>query len=834
MTYAAFPLAYALSIVAGRATRLGGGEVALVWPAAAVAIIWLLAVWRSGTQQRAVHLSLLAAVTFGTTVATGASAPLSAWFVLVNIVLAVVTVAILAYRRDEVVLRDPVDLARLVAAVAAGSLCAAVLATVFLVTVMGAPGWETFGLFTARNGASALIGVSIWLRLLDVRWKRPRMSPAAVLEALTVGAVVGGAFVGIFWLNTAVPLAFLALLPATWVALRYSTTVSTAFLTVAAVWIIFATLTGKGALIVPGIQERALLAQAMVCSLTIIVLALALYRDSRARLIDDLEAARDGADRQSELLGAVLDGIHDSVVLVDPDGQVVLQNARATDSGLVSDVVSATDAVGGGAASARHVPHDVVISAEGSRVLELTTTPLPRQADFQVIAFRDVTEERRNAQALREARDLFAGVLHAASEQAIVGTDPAGRITVFNYGAERLTGWTQQEMVGRTVEDFRYFPEISARADELGIPVSFEVFVRNVTPETAEVREWTYVRRDGRRVDVSLAVSQMTDGNGDCVGYIGVATDITERKAAEQALADSEESFRLAFDTAPMGMVMFDIMAESAGRITRCNEAMAEFLGRPAAEVLGMTVTDLCAEQDGTGPIGLKHLLAPGIRQRLVAEVAFRRADGDTVWGSVSASVVTPDGPHPYGICLVKDITSRKGVEAELQYLASHDPLTGLANRALLMDRIEHALTEATRRGGGRVGLLFLDLDGFKEINDTWGHGRGDKVLEVVARRIERVIRPGDTAARLGGDEFAVLCPAVSDIGQLGCVAERLRTELHRPVRLADGQMYDRLSVSVGAAISQPGCTADALLHQADSRMYDAKRSGKDCIIGSD
>ena len=156
-------------------------------------------------------------------------------------------------------------------------------------------------------------------------------------------------------------------------------------------------------------------------------------------------------------------------------------------------------------------PRDVVVAAEDSRVIELTTAPLARQSLFQVMAFRDVTEERMNARALREARDLFAGVLQAASEQAIIGTDPLGRITVFNNGAERLLGWTEAEMLGRTPMDFHSYPEVCARAAELGIPVGFEVFVHNVTPETAEIREWTYVRRDGSHVTVSLAVSQMTE-----------------------------------------------------------------------------------------------------------------------------------------------------------------------------------------------------------------------------------------------------------------------------------------------------------------------------------
>ena len=832
----AFSVAYALSILVGRATRLGGGEVALVWPAAAVGIIWLLATHRSGPRERAIHIVTLGLVTFVMNVVTGAPVLLSGWFALVNVVSAVVTVWVLTYRRSEVVLRDPADLARLVAAVTIGVCCAAILATAFLAIVMDDEVWRTFALFVVRNGASALLGVSIWLRLRDLRWQRPRVSASSSFEALIVGIGVTAIFFWIFWLNTGVPMAFITLVAAAGIALRYSTTVSTVFVTAAGIWIIHTTLVNRGVFVVPEVETRALLAQAMVCSLTLIVLTLSLYRDSRARLISQLEVARDQADQDSELLGAVLDNIHDSVVLVDSGGEVVLQNARAAkDLGLVHDLVSAprgSTPDGSTGPPTRDALRDVVVDTESSRTIELTTAPLARQSPLHVMAFRDVTEERLNARALREARDLFAGVLQAASEQAIIGTDPTGRIAVFNHGAERLLGWTQSEMLGRTPLDYHLPAEMSARAAELGISVGFEVLAHNVTPLAAEVREWTYVRRDHTRASVSLAVSQMNDEDGRCKGYICVATDITERKSAEQALAESEERFRLAFDTAPMGMFMFDVTPNGSGRITRCNEAMASMLGGSTADVLGTAVTRLGEDQASPIGGGLRKLPMLQIGDSFDVEVAFLRSDGSTVWGALSASVVAPRGSSPYGICLVEDITARKRVEAELQHLALHDRLTGLANRALFMDRVEHAL--AAERDTDSVGMIFLDLDGFKAINDTFGHAQGDEVLNTVAQRIVASIPPRDTAARLGGDEFAVLCPQVADLTELKAVAERIRAEVHRPISLVVGGTYDQLSVSGGVATSRPGCTAERLLQRADTLMYHAKRSGKDCVALSE
>lgn len=828
--FVVFPVAYALAIVIGRATRLGG-EISLVWPAAAVSTIWLLAVQqRCGRRERAATVTLLAVVTLAVNLATGSAFPLTCWFVLVNVVLAVATVEILTYRQGAVHLRDPADLARLVAAVAIGNCCGAVLAAGWFVVVEGDPALRTFALFAVRNGASALLGVALWLRFTDITWSRPRVTIFGVLTSIVIGASVITVFGSAFWLTTGVPMAFLPLVPAMWVALRYSTTVSTVFLSLAGVSVIVATLLGRGAFIVPALQQRALLAQAMVVSLTVIVLTLALYRDSRARLIAELKSARDVADRDSQLLAAVLDSIHDSVIVTDSAGQVVLQNSRAGESGHVGDVVVASQT-----ASAISDRRDVVVEADGSRVIELTTAPLARQSPFTVAAFRDVTEERRRARELQEARDLFAGVLQAASEQAIVGADPTGRITVFNNGAERLTGWAATDMLGRNVGDLAMFPELPSRAAELDVAPGFDVFIRDVTPQRAAVREWTYIRRDGVHRIASLAVSEMADHEGHCIGYIGVGTDITERKEAEQALAESEERFRLAFDTAPMGMFMFDVSAEHFGRITRCNQAMADLLGLRADDLLQMTVSQLDGNEFLSETARLDRLLTLRVGQTFDAQTAFRRADGDTVWGLVSASVVAPRGSESYGICLVEDITALKRVEDELHYLASHDQLTGLANRALFMARIDKALADAEGAGSDGVGLIFLDLDGFKAVNDTWGHALGDEVLKVVGDRLTSSIEPHDTAARLGGDEFAVLCPRDADAASLRSAAERIRTEMRRPVRLGPGQMYDQLSVSAGVVISQPGSRSETLLQRADKLMYFAKRSGKDCVtMGSD
>ena len=171
----------------------------------------------------------------------------------------------------------------------------------------------------------------------------------------------------------------------------------------------------------------------------------------------------------------------------------------------------------------------------------------------------------------------------------------------------------------------------------------------------------------------------------------------------------------------------------------------------------------------------------------------------------------------------IRDITHIKRVERSLAYQALHDPLTGLANRTLLMDRLGKALAQL-ERAPGRIGLLFIDLDHFKQVNDTHGHAVGDRILLDVARRLKAVARRGDTVARLGGDEFVLLCDNVEP-GRIESIADRLLSSLSEPFN--DVGPSESPSASIGTATTDdPQASASGLLHAADSAMYRAKTNG--------
>jgi diguanylate cyclase (GGDEF)-like protein/PAS domain S-box-containing protein len=207
-------------------------------------------------------------------------------------------------------------------------------------------------------------------------------------------------------------------------------------------------------------------------------------------------------------------------------------------------------------------------------------------------------------------------------------------------------------------------------------------------------------------------------------------------------------------------------------------------------------------------------------------EMRIRHADGHYVWVSTTAKNLLEEEGVSGIVCNYREITQRKALEEELSHQAFHDSLTGLANRALLFDRVEHALDRGRSRHDVRVGLLFLDLDDFKTVNDALGHRAGDLILQVVASRLTEVIRPADTAARLGGDEFAILVEDLpSDPEMVYEIGARLLEQVCIPLQIDETLIA--VNASLGIVVSDGTEDAESLLRNADLAMYRAKTSGK-------
>jgi len=265
------------------------------------------------------------------------------------------------------------------------------------------------------------------------------------------------------------------------------------------------------------------------------------------------------------------------------------------------------------------------------------------------------------------------------------------------------------------------------------------------------------------------------------------------------------------------------------GRLLHVNPALARMLGRPSTDLVGLHLADL-EGPDGAPEAELLHRLAAGERDRFDVERRFQRPGGETVWAAVTLVGVPDDGGRAgHALMQVTDLTETRLALEMLEHQALHDPLTGLPNRVLGLDRIAKAL-DRSQRAGTRVAVLALDLDRFGVVNDSVGPDLGDVVLVEVAERLQAALRGSDTAARLSGDEFAVVCDDVRDEGEAVGVAERLLDALTEPV-LLDGRVVVP-AASVGIAVSRdedpPGQRgAGALLRDAGAALHRAKTNGQ-------
>lgn len=550
-----------------------------------------------------------------------------------------------------------------------------------------------------------------------------------------------------------------------------------------------------------------------------------IYRD-----ISDRKRAESALRASEERSRTILDHIEDGYYEVDRAGYLVAFNQSFSrilgyDAGDLLGVqyrafVDATnaarlalvfDTVSRGARGAQSIGWEVRRPDGGRRHVEGSVSPIFAPDGRSVVGFRgivrDVTE-RKDAEAVVQRQ--WAAIESAMDGMAIFDAD--GRFMYVNDAHVKIYGYASPaELLGKSWRIMYSGGEL-ARID------------REIMPQFLQARAWrgeaVGTRRDGSTFPQEISLSALPGGGLACV-----TRDITQRRRAEAALKESEERYALAARGANDGLWDWDLRTGEVYYSPRWAEQLGldegavqpvpdEWFGRVHPDDRDRLKSDLEMHLRGDSP-------------HFQAEYRMRHEDGDYRWMLSRGIAVRDEGGTAYRIAGSQtDVTSRKQVEQQLQHDAFHDALTGLPNRALFMDRLGHALRRGRRRGDHRFGVLFLDLDRFKVINDSLGHQVGDQLLKQVALRLKAVVRPSDTVARLGGDEFVVLVEDLEGPHDATGVAERVHQELEAPLNLLGHEVVTTVSIGIALAsdaYEQP----DDLLRDADLAMFRAKAKGK-------
>ena len=294
-----------------------------------------------------------------------------------------------------------------------------------------------------------------------------------------------------------------------------------------------------------------------------------------------------------------------------------------------------------------------------------------------------------------------------------------------------------------------------------------------------------------------------------------------ERSRAEETIRKGEQRFRTMFEAAPMGIALID---SGSGQFRDVNPRYAEIAGRSAQEMRASRWLEIC-HPDDVGPEQEKMTqLAAQQISGFKMETRLVRPDGRIVWVEASINAVETES-QPHHLCMIEDITEKKETEALIWQQANFDTLTQLPNRRMFLDRLQHDILKS-RRDGTRIAILFIDLDHFKEVNDTLGHHQGDVLLVEAARRIGACVRQSDTVSRLGGDEFTVILPELAEVDRVEGIAQHIIDSLRMPFQLGQEQAF--ISASIGITIYPDDAgNMDDLLKHADQAMYAAKGAGR-------
>jgi len=434
-----------------------------------------------------------------------------------------------------------------------------------------------------------------------------------------------------------------------------------------------------------------------------------------------------------------------------------------------------------------------------------------------------VFPERRPGAGPESLAEMQAQVdrLETIYERAPIGiglVDFDGRTTMTNEVLRQLLGYTPEEFASVPFSEFTH-PDDVARNLEL-----FDKMAAGEIDHFDMVKR--FIRKDGRTLWAELTVSLVRDSAGSPEYAIGMTQDITERKRLESELRAAEERYRLLVERVPA--VVYVAEPGALGRWPYVSPQIEHMLGFTAPEWMAdptLWSRRLHPDDRRAALADKKDMMRLGAEGRAASDTyRLLHRDGRTVWVRDDAMVLRDSDDRAMFHGVLVDVTQEKQLEERLGHQAFHDPLTGLPNRKLFQDRVMRALARSQRHDDG-VAVMFIDLDNFKTVNDTFGHASGDEVIIEAGQRLQRCARTSDTAARLGGDEFALLVEGIDGAG-VTALADRILDALHAdPVELNGREVT--LGASIGIAIAGPQDGAEVVLRNADLAMYQAKHRGR-------
>jgi len=470
---------------------------------------------------------------------------------------------------------------------------------------------------------------------------------------------------------------------------------------------------------------------------------------------------------------------------------------------------------------------EAAVTAEPEQILVQVQQTLGALADRCQALERLVSQLQQAEQDLQHNEAKYRELVENANG-IILKVDREGNITFFNRYAQSFFGYSEAEILGRSVIG-TIVPEVESTGRDMRAALRL-VFSR---PEKFLHHENENLCKDGRSVWVSWTNKPLRDETGALVGILCIGNDVTDRKRTQQELQRAEALYRGIFENAIEGI--YRITTDPQGRFLSANPALAKILGyeSPAqlmTEVL--SIRDQIYVQPQQRDLFMRLMAEQGTVTRFESQV-YRR-DGRCIWISENARVVNNGTGQPD--CyegLVEDITDRKWAEEQLRHYALHDSLTGLPNRALFIDRLDQAIQQSHQQPDFHFAVLFLDLDRFKVANDSLGHFAGDQLLIEMSFRLSRCLNSGDIVARLGSDEFAILLDDLPDPSHINQVVEKVFQTLQQPFQVSDQDIF--LTTSIGIVTNNHRYElAEEVLRDASLALHQAKQSGKACQVTFD